>query len=120
MSKLDRETIRNKRAFRIRKKISGTAEKPRLSVYRSNTNILAQIIDDSAQKTLCAASSYAKGFVTEGKTKVEISKEVGKILAEKAKECGIKTVVFDRNGYLYKGARIKCFADAARENGLEF
>ena len=120
MPKADKETIRSKRAFRIRKKISGTAERPRLSVYRSNTNILAQIIDDSKQITLCAASSYEKGFTTSGKTKVEISKEVGKILAEKAKASGIKKVVFDRNGYLYKGARIKCFADAARENGLEF
>jgi len=120
MPKADKEIVRSKRAFRIRKKISGTAERPRLSVYRSNTSISAQIIDDAAQKTLCAASSYEKGFKTEGKKKVEISIEVGKILAEKAKACGIKSVVFDRNGYLYRGARIKCFADSARENGLEF
>ena len=118
--KVDKEIIRGKRAFRIRKKISGTAERPRLSVYRSNTNIAAQIIDDVSGKTLCAASSYEKGFKTDGKKKVEISKEVGKNLASKALASGIKTVVFDRNGYLYKGARIKNFADAARENGLEF
>ena len=117
---LDRETIRKVRAFRIRKKISGTAEKPRLSIYRSNTNVSAQIIDDVTQKTLCAASSYEKEVVTKGKKKVDVSREVGKLLAQKAAAKGIKAVVFDRNGYLYRGARIKAFADAARENGLEF
>jgi large subunit ribosomal protein L18 len=120
MPKADKRTIRDKRAFRIRKKISGTAERPRLSVYRSNTNILAQIIDDTTGTTLCAASSYEKGFKAEKKKKVEVSKEVGKSLAEKALAKGIKAVVFDRNGFLYKGERIKSFADAARENGLEF
>lgn len=120
MPKIYRETIRKVRAFRIRKKISGTAEKPRLSIYRSNTNVSAQIIDDVAQKTLCAASSYEKGFVTVGKKKVDISREVGKLLAQKAIAKGIKKVVFDRNGYLYNGLRIKSFADAVRENGLEF
>ena len=120
MPKASRLEVRNKRAFRIRKKVSGTAARPRLSVFRSNTNFSAQIIDDIAGVTLCAASSYEKGFVTVGKTKVDISKEIGKILAEKAIAKGIKTVVFDRNGYLYKGARINSFADAARESGLEF
>jgi len=120
MPKASKIEIRNKRAFRIRKKISGTAERPRLSVYRSNTNISAQIIDDASGITLCAASSYEKGFKTEGKKKVDVSTEVGKMLASKALAKGIKTVVFDRNGFLYNGARIKSFADAARENGLEF
>jgi large subunit ribosomal protein L18 len=120
MSIVVREAIRKKRAFRIRKKVSGTEQKPRLSIYRSNKNIFAQIIDDVAQKTLCVASSYEKGVETAGKKKVEISREVGKLLAQKAIAKGIKTVVFDRNGYLYNGARIKSFADAARENGLEF
>ncbi|MDR0303725.1 MAG: 50S ribosomal protein L18 [Chitinispirillales bacterium] len=120
MPKISREEIRKTRAFHIRKKIFGTAERPRLSVYRSNSNIFAQIIDDAAQKTLCAASSYEKDFVTAGKKKADISREVGVLLAKKAVAKGIKSVVFDRNGYLYSGARIKNFADAARENGLEF
>lgn len=120
MPKINRVEIRSRRAFHIRKKVSGTVERPRLSVFRSNTNIFAQIIDDTTGTTLCAASSYGKGFKTEGKKKVDISKEVGKALASKALAKGIKTVVFDRNGYLYKGARINSFADAARESGLEF
>jgi len=120
MPKLDKEAIRNRRAFRIRRKISGTAQRPRLSVFRSNTSISAQIIDDIAQKTLCAASSYEKEITTEGKKKIDVSREVGKLLAQKALAKGIKAVVFDRNGYLYRGARIRNFADAARENGLEF
>jgi len=120
MPKISKEEIRKARAFHIKRKISGTAQRPRLSIYRSNSNISAQIIDDEAQKTLCAASSYEKGFETAKKKKVDISIEVGKSLAQKAVAKGIKTVVFDRNGYLYNGARIKSFADAARENGLEF
>jgi len=120
MPKLDKEAIRSRRAFRIRRKISGTAQRPRLSVFRSNTSISAQIIDDVAQKTLCAASSYEKEVATEGKKKIDVSREVGKLLAQKALAKGIKAVVFDRNGYLYRGARIRNFADAARENGLEF
>jgi len=120
MPKINRVEIRTRRAFHIRKKVSGTAERPRLSIFRSNTNIFAQIIDDATGTTLCAASSYEKGFKTEGKKKVDISKEVGKNLASKALAKGIKAVGFDRNGYLYKGARINSFADAAREGGLEF
>lgn len=120
MPKMNKAAGRKKRAFRIRKKISGTAERPRLTVFRSNFHIAAQIIDDLSGTTLCAASSQEKEISTEGKTKVEVSKLVGALLAKKATDKGIKSVVFDRNGFLYRGARIKLFADAARENGLEF
>ena len=108
-------TRRAKIKRRIRKKISGTSSKPRLSVYRSNKQIYAQIIDDSTGKTLVSASSYnakLKG------TKVEQAAAVGKDVAAKAKKAGIETVVFDRNGYLYHG-RVKSLADSAREGGLK-
>lgn len=100
----------------IRRKISGTKDRPRLCVYKSNKSIYAQIIDDSAGHTLVSASSreIGKDSVT-----VEISKEVGKKLAEKAKEGGIENVVFDRSGYLFHG-RVKALADGAREGGLKF
>jgi large subunit ribosomal protein L18 len=100
----------------IRRKISGTKERPRLCVYKSNKGIYAQIIDDSVGHTLVAVSSreIGKKSIT-----VEISKEVGKKLAEKAKEGGIDNVIFDRSGYLYHG-RIKALADGAREGGLKF
>ncbi len=101
---------------RIRKKITGTSAMPRLSVFRSNKQIYAQIIDDSCGKTLVSASSYnnkgAKG------TKIEQAAFVGKEVAEKAKKAGIEAVVFDRNGYLYHG-RVKSLADSAREGGLK-
>lgn len=100
---------------RIRGKISGTASRPRLSVFRSNKQIYAQLIDDLAGKTLAAASS--KG-IEEG-TKSEIAAKVGKAIAEKALAAGISEVVFDRNGYLFHG-RVKSLADAAREGGLKF
>lgn len=107
---------RNKIKMRIRKKISGTAERPRLSVFRSNKQIYAQVIDDLAGATLCAASST----VLEDKTgsKGEIAAKVGKAIAEKALAAGVTEVVFDRNGYLYHG-RVKQLADAAREGGLK-
>lgn len=101
---------------RVRGKISGSAELPRLSVYKSNKEIYAQLIDDNAGKTLASASSRAlnaKG------TKVEISTEVGKVIAEKAKAVGVETVVFDRNGFVYHG-RVKALAEGAREGGLKF
>ena len=120
MSKFSRNVIRKKRAFRIRKKVSGIAECPRLTVFRSNKNFSAQIIDDTIGKTLCAISSLSKSVETTGKTKVEISKLVGEAIASKAKEAGISKVVFDRNGFLFKGQRIKEFANAAREAGLQF
>ena len=101
--------------FRIRKKIVGTAERPRLSVFRSNKQIYAQVINDKAGDTLAAASSL--GF--EKMNKTEQAKKVGLLLAEKAKAAGVESVVFDRNGYLYHG-RVQSLADGAREGGLNF
>ncbi len=101
---------------RIRKKISGTPNMPRLSVFRSNKQIYAQIIDDTTGTTLVSASSY-KNKAAKG-SKSEVAAIVGKEVAEKAKKAGIETVVFDRNGYLYHG-RVKSLADSAREGGLK-
>ncbi|MDE5877507.1 MAG: 50S ribosomal protein L18 [Muribaculaceae bacterium] len=106
---------RNKIKTRIRGKISGTAQRPRMSVFRSNKAIYVQLIDDLAGRTLVSASS--KG-ITEG-TKSEVSAKVGQEIARKALEAGIDSVVFDRNGYLFHG-RVKSLADAAREAGLKF
>ena len=114
----DKNAQRKKRHIRVRGKISGTPERPRLSVFRSNANISAQIIDDVNGKTLVAASSLEKGF--DGATgNKEAARKVGKTLAERAKEKGIGTVVFDRSGYLYHG-RVAELAEGAREGGLEF
>ncbi len=111
---------RLKRVRRIRKKISGTAERPRLRVFKSNKHIYAQIIDDAQGKTLVSMSTVDKGFVAGEETaKVPVAKEVGKLLAERAKSAGITRVVFDRGGYLYHG-RIKSLSEGAREGGLEF
>jgi len=114
---MDNKSKRRKRIHQhIRRTVSGTAETPRLSVYRSNKEIYAQLIDDVNGQTLAAASSLgeeAKG------TKVEISETVGKELAEKADSLGIKECVFDRSGYLYHG-RVKALADGARAGGLKF
>ena len=112
ISKIQR---RNKIKARIRGKISGTAQRPRLTVFRSNKAIYAQLIDDLKGITICAASS--KG-IAEG-TKSEIAAKVGELIANKAKEAGITEVVFDRNGYLFHG-RVKSLADAARNAGLKF
>ena len=113
---------REKRKKRVRKKVRGTSENPRLSVFRSSKNIYAQIIDDTASKTLVDASSLSKGISDEIRKKGG-SKEgavmIGKMIAERAIEKGIKKVVFDRNGFLYHG-RVKSLAEAAREGGLEF
>ena len=106
---------RNKIKTRIRGKISGTPERPRMSVFRSNKGIYVQIIDDIAGTTLVAASS--KGL--EGGTKTEVAAKVGAEIAKKAMDKGITQVVFDRNGYLFHG-RVKSLADAAREAGLKF
>jgi len=116
----ERITNRKKRAFRIRKKISGTGENPRLCVSRSLRHISAQIVDDTAGKTLVQVSSISKE-ITKGKkgTKSDVSKMIGEVIAEKAIEKGIKKVVFDRKGYPYHG-RIKALADGARSKGLEF
>ena len=114
LSKQDRRIRIRKR---IRKTISGSAAMPRLSVYRSNKDIYAQLIDDEAGKTVLSASSMK--LDSKGKTKVQVSFEVGKALAEKAKEAGIDSVVFDRGGYLYHG-RVKSLAEGARDGGLKF
>jgi large subunit ribosomal protein L18 len=108
---------RQRIAKSIRRKISGTSEKPRLSVFRSNTSIYAQIIDDTVGKTLVSASSREQDGAKNAN--VEICKSVGKILAEKALANGISAVVFDRSGYLYHG-KIKALADGARDGGLKF
>ncbi|GGH15103.1 50S ribosomal protein L18 [Silvibacterium dinghuense] len=112
-----RNEIRKRVHTRIRRKIEGTAERPRLNVYRSLNHIYVQVIDDLAGATLVSASTVADKVKTGGN--VAAAKEVGKLVAERAQEKGIKKVVFDRGGYLYHG-RIKALADAAREAGLEF
>jgi large subunit ribosomal protein L18 len=104
---------------RIRGKISGTAARPRLSVFRSNKQIYAQIIDDVAGKTLVAASSSDESIASKTVAKIEQAKLVGMLLAEKAKDANVESVVFDRSGYVYHG-RIKSLADGAREGGLKF
>ena len=114
----DKNAQRMKRHVRVRAKISGTTERPRLSVYRSNANIYAQIIDDVSGKTLASASSLEKDFEGNGGNK-EAARKVGKTVAERAKEKGISQVVFDRGGYLYHG-RVAELAEGAREGGLEF
>ena len=109
---------RNKIKKSIRKNIFGTAERPRLTVHRSNKEIYAQIIDDNTGTTLIASSSLKNDDAHKG-TKIEQARWVGKSLAEKALEAGITEVIFDRNGYLYHG-RVKSLADSAREGGLKF
>lgn len=109
---------RNKIRRRIRKNLSGTESRPRLSVFRSNKEIYAQIVNDDEGKTLAAASSRDKDIEAKG-NKTEIAAIVGKALAEKAKSAGIEEVAFDRGGYLYHG-RVKSLADGAREGGLKF
>jgi large subunit ribosomal protein L18 len=103
----------------IRKRVTGVAERPRLSVYRSNKEIYAQIIDDVKGHTLCASSSTEKEFADQKADKTAMSGMVGKAIAAKALAAGITTVVFDRNGYLYHG-RVKALAEGAREGGLNF
>ena len=118
ISKIDRKATRERRHLRVRKKISGTAECPRLCVYRSNTNLYAQIIDDVAGVTIVSCSTLDKDVKTKHANK-EAAKEVGALIAKKAIEKNIKTVVFDRGGYIYHGV-VKELADAAREGGLNF
>lgn len=110
---------RQKIRHRIRKKIGGEAQKPRLSVFRSNKDIYAQLIDDVKGVTLAAASSREKDIAAQKANKVEISKLVGQAIARKAKDLGIDAVTFDRSGYLYHG-RVKSLAEGAREGGLQF
>src|SRR6185437_3951938 len=121
---ISKDRTRRRVHTRIRKKMQGSDERPRLNVYRSVNHIYAQVIDDAEGKTLVSATSVEKGKGVKGDKRptggnVSSAKEVGKLIAERAKEKGIKKVVFDRGGYLYHG-RIKALADAAREAGLEF
>jgi large subunit ribosomal protein L18 len=114
--KLNRRT---KIKYRIRKKVQGTTDRPRLTVFRSNKSIYAQIINDLQGHTLVSASSGSKELAEKKLTKTQVAKEVGKLIAGKANEAGIEKVVFDRNGYLYHG-RVKSLAEGAREGGLKF
>lgn len=118
MANISKNEKRLKRKIRIRKKLTGTAERPRLCVFRSTKHIYAQIIDDTAGKTLVAASTVEKDFVKSGDKKVSAN-TIGKLVAQRALENGIKKIVFDRNGYIYHG-RLKALSDGAREAGLEF
>jgi large subunit ribosomal protein L18 len=115
-AKKNRNRERIKR--RIRGKVNGTAERPRLSVFRSNKHIYAQLIDDAAGHTIAAASTVEKGLEAEG-APVEIGKRIGQLLAERAKEKGVQAAIFDRNGYRYHG-RVQAVAEGAREGGLQF
>ena len=117
ISKPDKNKLRQKRHRRVRGKLSGTADRPRLNIFRSNTGIYAQVIDDVAGVTLASASTLDENV--SDATKLEQAAAVGKAIAEAAKAKNISTVVFDRSGYLYHG-RIQALADAARENGLDF
>ena len=118
VKRIDSNAQRLKRHKRVRGKISGTPERPRLAVYRSNANISAQIIDDAAGVTLVSASTYEKGFEGIGSNK-EAARKVGNTLAKRALEKGISAVVFDRGGYIYHG-RVSELAEGAREGGLKF
>jgi large subunit ribosomal protein L18 len=115
LTKADR---RQRIKYRIRKRLSGTGERPRMTVFRSNKQIYVQLVNDVTGDTLASASSKEKEIAAQKVNKIEQAKLVGKRIAEKAKEKGISTVVFDRNGYLYHG-RVKNLADAARESGLK-
>jgi len=117
---MDNKVIRRQKIrYNIRKKIAGTAQKPRLSVFRSNSGIFAQLIDDVKGVTIVAASTKDKAVVAEKSNKTEQSKLVGQAIAKKASELGVKEIVFDRGGYLYHG-RVKALAEGAREGGLKF
>ena len=119
IKKIDRNKSRAARHTRVRNKVTGTSNVPRLNVFRSNSNIFAQIIDDEASKTLVSASSIDKELKLENGGNTEAAEKVGELLAKRAKKAKISKVVFDRGGYLYHG-RVKALAESARENGLEF
>ena len=121
VKKIDKNQLRLKRHLRIRKKVAGTAERPRLNVFRSNAEVYVQIIDDVAGVALCAANSRQKALAKQikDKSKTEVAKIVGEAAAKAASEKGITEVVFDRGGYVYRG-RVKAVADGAREGGLKF
>ncbi|SEO75905.1 LSU ribosomal protein L18P [Amphibacillus marinus] len=119
ITKPDKNVVRKKRHLRVRKNLFGTAERPRLNVFRSSKHIYAQLIDDVNGVTLASASTVDKEFSAEGTGNTEAAKVVGALIAKRAIDNGHKNVVFDRGGYLYHG-RVKALADAAREAGLEF
>ena len=119
IKKVSKNEMRIVRHSRVREVVFGTKEVPRLNVYRSNSNIFAQIIDDEAATTLVSASSIDKELKLENGSNIEAASKVGELLAKRAKKAKITKVTFDRGGYLYHG-RVKALADAARENGLEF
>ena len=114
-----KELRREKIRFRVRKKVSGTSGRPRLSVFRSNNEIYVQLIDDKDGKTLATASSRDKDILAQKATRIEKGKMVGAAIARKATDLGLSTVTFDRGGYLYHG-RVKAVAEGAREGGLKF
>jgi large subunit ribosomal protein L18 len=116
---MSKSSARQKIRYRIRKKISGTSSLPRLSVFRSNSEIYAQLIDDNSGTTIAAASSKEKDITAQKAPKIDKSKMVGEAIARKATELGIKKVVFDRGGYIYHG-RVKAVAEGARQGGLDF
>ena len=115
----DKQVGRSRRHYRVRKKVEGSAERPRLAVFRSNKHIVAQVIDDRAGVTLAAASTHEADLRTGATGNKDAATKVGKLVAERAKAAGIDKVVFDRGGFLYHG-RVAALADAAREAGLEF
>ena len=119
INKVSRNVMRKERHSRIRTNLSGTEERPRLNVFRSNANITAQIIDDEKGVTLVSASTLEKDLKIKNGGNVEAAKLIGEEIAKRAKKAKITKVVFDRGGYLYHG-RVKALAEAARENGLEF
>jgi large subunit ribosomal protein L18 len=119
ITKADKNIVRKKRHARVRTNVFGTAERPRLNVYRSNKHIYAQLINDENQVTVASASTVDNGFDLDNTGNVDAAKKVGELVAKRAIDNGYKVVVFDRGGYLYHG-RVKALADAAREAGLEF
>ena len=119
ITKADKNAVRKKRHARVRAKLSGTAARPRLNVFRSNKNIYAQLIDDVNGVTLASASTLDKEVNVESASNTDAAVKVGELVAKRAVEKGVKSVVFDRGGYLYHG-RVKSLADGAREGGLQF
>ncbi len=119
LSKLNRKETTRKRHYRLRRKLAGSSERPRLAVHRSGKHIYAQIIDDTNSVTLAAASTVEKDLRNESGANIDAARKVGELVAQRAQAAGIKNVVFDRGGFLYHG-RIAALADAAREAGLKF
>ena len=119
ITKADKNAVRKKRHARVRTKLSGTEARPRLNVFRSNKHIYAQLIDDVNGVTLASASTLDKEINLDSSSNLDAAVKIGELVAKRAVEKGVSTVIFDRGGYLYHG-RVKALADAARENGLEF